>query len=287
MNAEGVAKRLRDLGNGIARGFAAFDKAVFKRESQTLLGKFEQGCLLVVLAWFLVILPILLGIDSWTTYRFNHLSAMQHLERAKAACGSGNQCANTSDALKHLDQIPPSAPEHGEALALSNEFAQQLERNEEAANEAAEKAKQESREQMQRNLHGEAHDSFLCANSKEKQPIVSFDNGSFWREDDGRCANRMQKERDVDAQIYSYWSTTIRVNTDMDSFWLPDEEHTCKTLPDERGRVAAVTCDATAHGGHNIPVEFWGGVDRNTVSDWRCRREMDSLQDKFVCRALN
>lgn len=148
-------------------------------------------------------------------------------------------------------------------------------------------AKQESREQMQRNLQGEAHDSFLCANSKEKQPIVSFDNGSFWWEDDGRCANRMQKERDVDAQIYSYWSTTIRVNTDMDSFWLPDEERTCKTLPDERGRVASVTCDATAHGGHNIPVEFWGGVDRNTVSDWRCRREMDSLQDKFVCRALN
>ena len=29
-------------------------------------------------------------------------------------------------------------------------------------------------------------------------------------------------------------------------------------------------------------VKFWGGIDRNTISFWRCRREGDA----FVCRAL-
>jgi hypothetical protein len=35
--------------------------------------------------------------------------------------------------------------------------------------------------------------------------------------------------------------------------------------------------------GNNIPVTFWGEVDRNTVSDWKCRRE----NDRFVCRATD
>ena len=286
--------RLRDLARGIAKGFAAFDKAVFNKESQTSLERLEPGCLLIFLAFFLVVLPVVWGIDSWTTYRFNHLSPMQHLAQAKAACGSGSQCADTSDALKHLGQIPPSAPEHGEAATLSNEIAQQLERNEEAANrvaeaenKAADEARQGSRERMQRNFQGEAHDSFSCATSTENQPIVSFDDGRFWWKDDGRCGEQMQKKRDEDAQVHSYWSTTVRVNTDMDSFWLPDEERTCQTSPDDKGRVATVTCDATAHAIHNIPVEFWGGVDRNTVSNWKCRREKDIFADQFVCRAID
>ncbi len=92
-----------------------------------------------------------------------------------------------------------------------------------------------------------------------------------------------QEKRDEDAQASSYWPTTIRVDTDMDSFWLPDEERTCQTFPDVKGRVGTVTCDSTAHTSHNIPVRFWGGVDRNAVSDWKCRRE----SDRFVCRAIN
>jgi len=27
----------------------------------------------------------------------------------------------------------------------------------------------------------------------------------------------------------------------------------------------------------HIPVRFWGGVDRNTVSNWKCRREKDDF----------
>jgi hypothetical protein len=263
---------------------------VFKKESRTPLEKLEPGCLLVILAWILIVLPIGWGIDSWITYRFNHLSPTQHLAHARAACGTGSQCANTSDALKHLEQIPPSAPEHEEAAKLWNEIAQQLKRDEEEATKAAEtdesamrEAEERSREQMERNFQDEAHDSFLCATSTVNLPIVSFDNGEHWWKDDGRCQEQLQRKRDQDAQIYSYWSTTVRVDTDMDSSWLADEERTCQTYPNEKGRVATVTCNATAHAIHNIPVEFWAGVDRNTVSDWRCRREGPG----FVCRAID
>jgi hypothetical protein len=32
---------------------------------------------------------------------------------------------------------------------------------------------------------------------------------------------------------------------------------------------------------------FCGGVDRGTISDWKCRREKDVLVDRFVCRAVD
>jgi len=142
---------------------------------------------------------------------------------------------------------------------------------------------QQSWEKAQRNFQSQAHDGFQCANSTENQPIVSFDGGKYWWKDDRRCIERLQKKRDEDAQISSYWPTTMRVNTDMDSFWLPSEERTCQTFPDEKGTVAIVICGSTAHANHNIPVKFWGGVDRNTVSDWKCRRETE----EFVCRAID
>ena len=72
----------------------------------------------------------------------------------------------------------------------------------------------------------------------------------------------------------------LRLGTDMDSTWLPDEERTCQTHPDEKGRVAIVTCSTSgSRPYHNIPVKFWEGVDRNSVSDWKRRRE----GDQFVC----
>ena len=98
----------------------------------------------------------------------------------------------------------------------------------------------------------------------------------------------IQAKRDEEARTNSYWSsywsTTLRVNTDMDSFWLNGEERTCQTYPDAEGRIGAVACNNTgSHRDRNIPVKFWGGVDRNTVSDWKCRRE----GDEFVCRAID
>jgi hypothetical protein len=71
----------------------------------------------------------------------------------------------------------------------------------------------------------------------------------------------------------------------MNSSWLPDEEKTCQTYPGKDGKVAVVSCGSS--GSHNIPVKFWGGVDRNKVSDWTCRREKGVLSDEFVCRAIN
>jgi hypothetical protein len=170
------------------------------------------------------------------------------------------------------------------------------------------------------NFKGIAHDPFTCSVLNDAS-FVSFDSGeTWWTDEDGRCAASLkldleaaqlkrseevqreeaeeqrrraevaqeaQKARDSDAEIHSYWSTTVRVDTDMNSSWLADEERVCQTYPDEHGRVATVRCDADAGSIHNIPVAFWGGVDRNTISEWKCRRQKGVLSDSFVCRAIN
>ena len=69
---------------------------------------------------------------------------------------------------------------------------------------------------------------------------------------------------------------------------LSDEERICQTYPDSKGRVSTVKCSATGDGAtRNIPVDFWGGVNRNAVSNWKCRREKSLLDDRFVCRAID
>lgn len=89
---------------------------------------------------------------------------------------------------------------------------------------------------------------------------------------------------DTPPSLRSYWPTEIRVDTDMDTFWLHDEERICQTYPNNKGRIAVVACSASkSHNEHNIPVTFWGDPNRNTVSDWKCRREGDA----FVCRAID
>jgi hypothetical protein len=186
-------------------------------------------------------------------------------------------------AAQHLEKIPASAPEQSEAVALRVLLDQKWTREYNEAKQKEADAVKASREKVERNFQGIAHDSFLCTTSTENHPMVSFDDGVFWWKDDGRCAERLQKSRDEDAQSHSYWATTIRVDTDMDSFRLLNEERTCQTFPDDKGRVATVTCDATPHTRHNIPVKFWGGVDRDTASDWKCTRE----KDEFVCRAID
>lgn len=228
--------------------------------------------------------------------------------------------ADAADAIRHLQKIPPSTAHYAEAsklLSLIQAYRekQRLIQQEQEQKVAALLAKQqaerarllnqtedESREQMLRNILGQAHDAFTCGTSTDGLPIISFDYGHYWWTDDGRCAKSQEKERqqraekerqeqiqaqrkrDQDAEISSYWPTTLRVDTDMDSFWLPNEERTCQTYPDTKGRVAVVACNSTgSHHDHNIPVKFWGGVDRDTVSNWKCRRE----SDEFVCRAID
>lgn len=281
---------------GITQGFLLFTKMVCKTESPIFSDKLVSAFVIVFPLSVAILLTIGVVSDSLEPKKNDHgtavdnMSPTEHLAQAKAECGNGSLCLNPIEAAYQISMIPSSAPEYGEASKLLATIMQQESREnaellEKTGTEIqkSDDAEQRSREQMQRNFQGEAHDSFSCATSTEKEPIVSFDDGKFWWKDDGRCAEREQKRRDEDAQIYSYWPNTVRVNTDMDSFWLPDEERNCQTLPDDKGRVSTVICDTTAHANHNIPVTFWGGVDRNTVSDWRCRREGGS----FVCRATD
>jgi hypothetical protein len=129
--------------------------------------------------------------------------------------------------------------------------------------------------------------SFPCAKGQSISPI-----------DGGKCADQDfshldskhedfqegQRSRDEAAKISSYLPTNLRVDTDIDAFWLKDEERICQTYPNQDGRVAVVACTPNgSHRNHNIPITFWGGVDRNAITDWKCRRE----DDNFVCRAID
>jgi hypothetical protein len=58
----------------------------------------------------------------------------------------------------------------------------------------------------------------------------------------------------------------------------------CVSYPDAYGKVIGVHCEGSASkDSHNIPVTFWGSVERGKSSDWKCRRE----SEKFVCRAID
>jgi len=312
----------------LKRGWSAFKKAT------TPEGRVVLVVILVLTLWGGFAIIYTMVFDASTEY---HATPTEELHLARSFCpptpDGGLLCVESEMdiALRHLEKIPTSAPEYSEATKLRSsiqtfrvrlEAARQRQAEELAAAQAKQQAEhdrlvhqsiEESRDQMWRNVLGQAHDSFTCSTSSENSPIISFDYGHYWWNDDGRCAAQQQQERetaekiaqqkretagkiaqqkrweeqrarDSDAELSSYWPKTIRVDTDMDSFWLVNEERTCQTYPDDKGRVAIVSCNAGgSHKDHNIPVTFWGGVDRNTVSDWKCRRE----SDQFVCRALN
>jgi hypothetical protein len=239
---------------------------------------------------------------------------------------SGFTCAgdDLDRAVSMLEKIGRTAPDYSESqnfLSALRSWKQALDesaaKHEREAQLAAAQAKQErdrltsqteeeSKEQLWRNTTGQAHDAFTCAMSSENSPIMSFDYGHYWWTDDGRCGpqeeklrqareqteeqNRKaeQERRDSDAKLESYWPTTLRVDTDINSSWLNDEERTCQTFPDSNGKVTSVVCNGIgSRTDHNIPIKFWGGVERNTASSWRCRREKELLSDSFVCKAIN
>jgi len=255
------ATESRNLIQRILAVYAAFLKKAFRTDKLDFWHKFSGGIII-----FISVMPIwALGLDAWDYYTFGRLMPAQHLAQAKAACGSSGRCADMHTAIPHLEAISPSTPEFSEASQLLS------------------KIQKSAWEQMRRNLSGEAKDPFKCASGTDNENIVSFDGGSTWWRDDGRCAVQVQEKRDEDAESSSFWPTTVRVDTDMNGGWLPDEERTCQTFPDAKGRVSTVSCDANNRTTHNIPVKFWGGVDRNSVSGWKCRRE----EDGFVCRAIN
>jgi hypothetical protein len=277
---------LDEIKRGLARVPVAFKRRInlfFTRHMNP-----ARIFLLSALGLFAGSLGIAICYDNAMERHFEHMSAAEHLERARAACGihgeDATNCSDPDEAFRQLWAISKSSKEYSIASSFITSLQQQHVRL--AAEAAAKSAQLRSQafEQMQRNVNGESHDAFTCANSTENTPIMSFNGGNDWWKDDGRCAGQLQRTRDSDAQIYSYWPTTLRVSTDIDSFWLPGEERTCQTYPDNKGKVATVACTSTGtHQDHNIPVKFWGGVERNTISDWKCRRE----GDEFVCRAID
>ena len=185
--------------------------------------------------------------QAYNGYRFNHLSSAEHLRQAKDVCGPNvaGICADPDDALRHLAKIPTTASEYGEASKIAFSIQQQKQRNSEEAKQKAAESEEQSREQMLRNVQGVIHDNFSCRVLADNELIslppghaleepsiavaMSFDGGQHWWADDGRCAalpaevqaakqKAEQDQRDADAKLYSYWSTTVRVDTDMDSF---------------------------------------------------------------------
>jgi hypothetical protein len=203
--------------------------------------------------------------DVYDNYKFNHLSSIEHYRLARDMCrhkvgGSGSFVCFADDpalASRHLEKVPSTAPEYGDAI----KFLTSIREQEKAHQRALEKERTEAPQRILERQRTE-----VPQRATQSEP---------WKS---------KAKRDEDAQLFSYWPTTIRVNTDMDSFWLPNEERNCQTYPDDKGRIMMVACNATGlHRDHNIPVKFWGGVDRNTISDWKCRREGDD----FVCRAID
>ena len=265
--------------NAVHRGTSAY----LKRTGVT--GALSFGLL------FLLAFVVVEGVVE--NYRFDHLSAAVHLQLAMSACGlktisDSVTCISPSEAKRQLTAIPSGTKEYLPMTVLLTAIDRQEEQQ--AADRAKSSTETRDREfaRYQANVSGSAHDPFTCSISTDKKPIMSFDREVNWWYDDGRCQLQQQKIRDSTAEVSSYWSTTFRVNTDMDSSWLPDEERVCQTYPDEKGKVSIVACNPTdSHRDHNIPVKFWGGTERNTVSRWKCRREKNLLDDNFVCRALD
>jgi hypothetical protein len=255
--------------DALKRGFSAFNAATSGGAKVVLA---ITTLLVLSLGWMGVLVIQQRIYEARESYRLEHLSSSENLAMAKKICKIGG--ANTSacvsirldDAIGHLKKIPQTAPEYPQASGLLELIRLQQQRVEIAkaaaiarAAQLANQSEQQSREQMLRNLRCEAKDSFTCGASSEGTPIMSFDNGHYWWQDDGRCAATEEKkrqaekmtredvqkagqnQRDEDAQLSSYWPTTIRVDTDMDSFWLPDEERPCQTYPGDKGRVAGIS----------------------------------------------
>ena len=256
----------------IAKTIRAISKAVSAFYSASPNVAIFVICMLVVFCFVLCIIAF----GNYQEFSFNRLSPAEHFRLGKAAFEIGDY----TEAERQLRTIQNSGSEHDEAAGILSAIQKQRELQRKAAAMRTEDA----RERMLGNMAGKYHDEFKCSISTDNKPIVSFDSGVTWWLDDGRCAVRSQKQRDADANVNSYWPTTVRVDTDMDSFWLNHEERTCQTAPDDKGRVSVVACSPSGnHRAHNIPVKFWGGVDRNTVSDWKCERDGED----FVCKAIN
>ena len=207
---------------------------------------------------------------------FSRLRPADHLRLALKICSESatpSSCSghDRDEATRHLAAISSDAPEFNRASELSR-FLQQQTATEDASI-------------ADHNFQGLNNDPFICSQSATHQELVSFNRGrNWWIDTVGKCAQREQRRRDTEAENRSYIPTKLRVETDIDSTWMQHEERICTTSPNDEGRVASVHC-SVSEGVlvRTLPIVFWGGVDRNTVSQWKCERE----DDNFTCKAID
>lgn len=184
--------------------------------------------------------------------------AISHLQKIPPNASEYSEAAKLLTSISSFREKEVASQER-----LKQERSAQIAKDEADRARLVSQSEDESRRQWLRNIGGEAHDKFTCGTSAENLAIISFDFGHYWWTDDGRCAEQQQKQkdywqqlqqaqeererqkqeeeqkkRDEDAEFDSYWPSTFRVDTDMDSFWLPNEERTCQTYPDDKGHVA-------------------------------------------------
>ena len=238
----------------------------------------------VVIFVALAFIPLAIQ-DARQQNEFNHLNPAQHFDQALNACGVATvqkvlTCKDPASASRHLAAIRDDSAESHDAATMKSALAAQTAELEKAL-------RAQAYQRYSDNIAGIRSDPYQCSWSTADSPIISFDSGTNWWNDDGRCGLRLQKRRDEDAASSSYISTTLRVDTDMNASWLPDEQRTCSSLPGRDRKVVQVSCDSDAKPIHNIPIKFWGGTERGTVSTWRCTRNKSLLDDEFVCRAID
>ena len=234
---------------------------------------------LVVVAIILFVLACL-SVAVYQNYQFNHMTPDEHLSAAHDDVWN----ADYDDAQRHLDAIPKTSLAHD-----SDEFdqvADALKKHKAALEQQTESENRTLQSSLPEVLCMGGND--VTNGQRHFQEFMSLDNGKSWVDDDGSCVKAEQKERDADAKMYSYWPTTVRVEADINQSWLNHEERVCTSYPSAEGRVDRVICNPDAYNtGHNrlhdIPITFWGGVDRGHRSNWRCRREGDD----FVCWAID
>ena len=190
--------------------------------------------------------------------------------------------------VRHLQKISSAAPEYREAVIFLGTIRHQEKQVAERQQHTAEKeyaerirmasqSEQNSRAQWSKNIQGLAHDSYHCGTSVAKTPIVSFDN-HYWYADDGRRAavvheqqqeeeskrQSERKRRDDVAQLYCYWSTTLRVNTRHGFILAPERRADVSNIPRRQWKSGRnrLQCYGTTRA--SAPVDFTAKKPVNT-----------------------
>jgi hypothetical protein len=90
------------------------------------------------------------------------------------------------------------------------------------------------------------------------------------------------------ATLTSEVHSTFEVLSELGKILLPETKATeittkeifCQSYSDDKGSLVLWSSDARET--HNIPVTFWDGIDLGNPSNWKCRKEGDTLLCQLV-----